>query len=178
MKMLVIAATMFSLIGFLLSSGALAQSEMTPGRGNEPSITRPSETTPVMPPKASIGAAKDSKELYASMLTGTNVQIPQGESIGKITEQVITPKGAKIETAVISMGGMLGIGSKSVAVPWEKVTPQSDGRSLVVAMGKEELENAPEWKKPEEARELPTQPLATMPGTPRPGAPGPGATGR
>ena len=186
MKMFVIAATLFSLIGFLLSSGAFAQTETTPGRSSEPSVTRPSETTPMTPPggpagrepKAPMGAAKDAKELYASSLIGTNVQTPQGESIGKIKELVIAPKDARIETAVISMGGMLGIGSRSVAVPWDKVKPQDDGRGLVVAMGKEELENAPEWKKPEEARPIPTQPPATAPGGPQPGPPGPGATGR
>jgi len=61
------------------------------------------------------------------------------------------------------MGGLLGIGAKSVAIPWQQVTPQSDGKAVVVAMGKEELQSAPEWKKPVEETIPPGREPATAP---------------
>jgi sporulation protein YlmC with PRC-barrel domain len=88
-------------------------------------------------------------EVYASKLIGTNVKNAQGENLGKIDELVIDPKDARIKAAVIAVGGVLGIGAKTVAVPWNKVTMGSgpDRDVVVVAMEKEELEQAPNWQK-------------------------------
>jgi sporulation protein YlmC with PRC-barrel domain len=90
-------------------------------------------------------------EVYASKIIGASVKNAQGESLGKIDELVIDPHDAKIKAAVVSVGGVLGIGAKSVAIPWDKVTMGSgtDRDTVVVAMGKEELEQAPGWQKTE-----------------------------
>jgi len=90
-------------------------------------------------------------EVYASKIIGASVKNTQGESLGKIDELVIDPHDARIKAAVVSVGGVLGIGAKSVAVPWDKVTMGSgtDRDVVVVAMGKDELETAPGWQKTE-----------------------------
>jgi sporulation protein YlmC with PRC-barrel domain len=90
-------------------------------------------------------------EMYASKLIGASVKNAQGENLGKIDELVIDPQDARIKAAVVSVGGVLGIGAKSVAIPWNKMTMGSgaDRDTLVVAMGKEELEQAPSWQKTE-----------------------------
>ena len=56
-------------------------------------------------------------EMYASNLIGASVKNSQGESVGKIDELVIDPQEARIKAAVVSVGGLMGIGAKSVAVP-------------------------------------------------------------
>ncbi len=86
-------------------------------------------------------------EVLASNIIGANVKNAQGESLGKIDELVIDPKDARIKAAIVSVGGVLGIGAKSVAIPWNKVTMGSDRDTVVVAMGREELEQAPGWQK-------------------------------
>jgi sporulation protein YlmC with PRC-barrel domain len=90
-------------------------------------------------------------EVYASKIIGASVKNSQGENLGKIDELVIDPHDARIKAAVVAVGGVLGIGAKTVAIPWEKVTMGSgtDGDTVVVAMGKEELEKAPGWQKSE-----------------------------
>jgi sporulation protein YlmC with PRC-barrel domain len=90
-------------------------------------------------------------EMYASNLIGASVKNSQGESVGKIDELVIDPQEARIKAAVVSVGGLMGIGAKSVAVPWNKIMvgSGSDRDTVVVAMGKEELEQAPNWQKAE-----------------------------
>jgi sporulation protein YlmC with PRC-barrel domain len=90
-------------------------------------------------------------EVYASKLIGASVKNAQGESLGKIDELVIDPQDARIKATVLSVGGLLGIGAKSVAVPWNKVMmgTGSDRDTIVVAMGKEELEQAPSWQRSE-----------------------------
>ncbi len=106
------------------------------------------------------------KELYAATLLGTDVKNPAGETVGKIKELVIDPKDARITTAVVSMGSFLGMGGKAVAVPWNDVKLSSDGKTVVVAMAKEQLESAPSWKQPEEETRAPMQRPTTLPGAP------------
>ena len=143
MKKLVAAVTVLFVFGVLLTVGALAQS--TPGTGTtrEPTMTRPAMPAPITP--SSIN------EVYASKIIGASVKNTQGENLGKIDELVIDPHDARIKTAVVSVGGVLGIGAKSVAVPWDKVTMGSgtDRDTVVVAMGRDELEQAPGWQKTE-----------------------------
>jgi len=143
MKKLIATATMLSVFGFLLTVGALAQPAPGPGTTRDPTITRPPASAPTTPGMMN--------EVYASKIIGASVKNAQGESLGKIDELVIDPHDAKIKAAVVSVGGVLGIGAKSVAIPWDKVTMGSgtDRDTVVVAMGKEELEQAPGWQKTE-----------------------------
>jgi sporulation protein YlmC with PRC-barrel domain len=177
MRKLIIVATVLTLAGFLVIPGASAQTETSPGTGREPSVDRPSGMTPSTPsgekpsPKSST-TLSTSKELYTSDLIGATVKNPEGESLGSIQELVLDPKEAKIKNAVVSMGGLLGIGGRLVAIPWQEVTPQSDGKAVVVAMGKEELQSAPEWKKPAEETQGPGREPATSPMAPRQGSVG------
>jgi sporulation protein YlmC with PRC-barrel domain len=147
MKKLVATATLLSVLGFMLTIGALAQPAPGPGTGREPTVTTPREPAPA--PTSSLPTMTN--EVYASRLIGASVKNAQGESMGKIDELVIDPKDARIKAAVVSVGGVLGIGAKSVAIPWNKVTMGSgaDRDDIVVAMGKEELEQAPTWQKSE-----------------------------
>jgi sporulation protein YlmC with PRC-barrel domain len=143
MKKLVAVGTMLFVFGFLLTVEVLAQPAPGTGTTREPTMTRPSTTAPVMPGSMN--------EVYASKIIGASVKNSQGENLGKIDELVIDPHDARIKAAVVAVGGVLGIGAKTVAIPWEKVTMGSgtDGDTVVVAMGKEELEKAPGWQKSE-----------------------------
>jgi sporulation protein YlmC with PRC-barrel domain len=143
MKKLVAAATMLSVLGFLLTVGALAQPAPGPGTTQDPTVTRPGTSRAVTP--------STSSDVYASKLIGASVKNAQGESLGKIDELVIDPHDAKIKAAVVSVGGVLGLGAKLVAIPWDKMSmgTGADRDTVVVAMGKEELERAPGWQKSE-----------------------------
>jgi sporulation protein YlmC with PRC-barrel domain len=147
MKKLVTAATLLAVFGFVLTVGAWAQSAPGPGTTQAPTVTRPAEPSPTV----RSGMPTMTGEMYASSLIGATVKNSQGESVGKIDELVIDPQEARIKAAVVSVGGLLGIGAKSVAVPWNKVMmgSGSDRDTIVVAMGKEELEQAPNWQKSE-----------------------------
>jgi sporulation protein YlmC with PRC-barrel domain len=141
MKKLVTVVSVVTVLGFLLMVGAVAQTAPGPGTTREPTITRPA--TPGSPTMSSMN------EVYASRLIGANVKNAQGENLGKIDELVIDPKDARIKAAILSVGGVLGLGAKSVAIPWEKVSmgTGTDEDTLVVAMAREELEKAPGWQK-------------------------------
>jgi sporulation protein YlmC with PRC-barrel domain len=143
MKKLVAAATMLSVLGFLLTVGALAQPAPGAGTTQDPTVTGPGTSRVVTPSTIS--------EVYASKLIGASVKNAQGESLGKIEELVIDPHDAKIKAAIVSVGGVLGLGAKSVAIPWDKMSmgTGADRDTVVVAMGKEDFERAPGWQKSE-----------------------------
>jgi sporulation protein YlmC with PRC-barrel domain len=143
MKKLVVAVSLVSVFGFLLTVDALAQPAPGPGTTREPTITRPA-TPGVMTPSTI-------NEVYASRLIGASVKSAEGESLGKIDELVIDPHDARIKAAVVSVGGILGLGAKSVAIPWDRMTmgTGADRDTIIVAMGKDELERAPGWQKSE-----------------------------
>jgi sporulation protein YlmC with PRC-barrel domain len=143
MKKLIAAATLATMFGFLLAVGVVAQQAPGPGTTREPAVTRP--------PAPGVTEPSKTNEMYASKLIGASVKNPQGESLGKIDELVIDPHDARIKAAVISVGGILGIGAKSVAVPWDKMTIGSgdDRDTIIVAMARDELEKAPGWQQSE-----------------------------
>jgi sporulation protein YlmC with PRC-barrel domain len=120
----IVSAIMLS--SLLIIPAAFAQQRGTsPGGDTQPpDMTSPSTTpmTPMTPKeKADSGTkttVKTSQPLYANSLIGASVKNQKGENLGKIDELVIDPQQAQITTAIIAMGGVLGIGAKTVAVPW------------------------------------------------------------
>jgi hypothetical protein len=91
-------------------------------------------------------AAIERDALTAEMLTGANVRDASDASIAEVSDLVLTPEG-QVTHVVLDVGGFLGIGAKSVALPMEELTvAQRDGSvSLWVSMTREELEAMPEY---------------------------------
>lgn len=80
-------------------------------------------------------------------LIGLSVFSPQGETVGKISQLVIDQE-HRVSAVVLSVGGFLGLGTKSVAVPVQAVQFDTKGGKhlAVVNLTNEELANAPEFK--------------------------------
>lgn len=76
----------------------------------------------------------------------------QGEDIGNITGVLIDESG-EVAGVLVNLGGIAGIGDRSVALPWDavEIRPDEDagaaGERYVVEtqMSRQELENAPEF---------------------------------
>lgn len=85
--------------------------------------------------------------LSASTLTGDKVVNRSGEDLGKIEDLVITLDTGRVAYAVLSFGGILGMGTKLFAVPWSSLTVDSDNKQVVIPADKDKLENAPGFDK-------------------------------
>ena len=85
--------------------------------------------------------------LAASTIAGDTVKNAAGEDLGKLDELMVDIPSGKIAYAVLSFGGVLGIGNKLFAVPWNALTVDEDEKCLILNADKKTLENAPGFDK-------------------------------
>jgi len=85
--------------------------------------------------------------LAASTLTGDSVRNSAGEDLGKIDEIMIDIPSGKIAYAVLSFGGILGMGNKLFAVPWSALKVDEDEKCFILDLNKKTLESAPGFDK-------------------------------
>ena len=85
--------------------------------------------------------------LSASTLVGDDVVNLQGEKIGKLEEIMLDINEGRIGYAVVSFGGVLGLGNKLFAVPWASLTVDTDKKQLVMDADVERLKKAPGFDK-------------------------------
>jgi len=81
-----------------------------------------------------------------SKLKGTNVVNDQNEKIGTLDDVIIGRDGSAL-FAVLQVGGFLGLGGRLVAVPFQSLNLEDDGRKIVLpGATKDELKKLPEFK--------------------------------
>jgi hypothetical protein len=65
-------------------------------------------------------------------LLGCAVRNPAGDSLGSICELMLDPASGCIVYAVLSYGGVVGVGEKLLAVPWAAFNFDEADRALVL----------------------------------------------
>jgi sporulation protein YlmC with PRC-barrel domain len=85
--------------------------------------------------------------LSAETLSGDAVVNRAGENLGKIEDFMLDVESGRIRYAVLSFGGVLGIGNKLFAVPPEALTVDTTKQRLVLDVDRERLEKAPGFDK-------------------------------
>lgn len=78
----------------------------------------------------------------SSKLIGMEVKNRQDEQLGKISELYLDPDRSRVVYACMSHGGILGIGDKHFAVPWQSFETNKQD-VLVLDIPRSQLENAP-----------------------------------
>jgi len=87
------------------------------------------------------------RALSASSLNGTNVVNPMGENLGHVEDLMIDLNTGRILYTVLSFGGILGIGNKLFAVPFEAFGIDQDNEDFILDVDQERLKNAPGFDK-------------------------------
>jgi sporulation protein YlmC with PRC-barrel domain len=114
----------------------------------------PADTGNVAAPTAPMTTAQDqfigdqaTGEVLASNIIGATVYGPDGKDVGDVSDILVSQEG-QVSGVVIGVGGFLGIGEKSIAVPFNAVMKTADENGklkLSVNLTKDQLESAPDF---------------------------------
>src|ERR1700740_3442847 len=158
--------------GFLIASlPALAQTGQAPSTGSP---------TAQLTQQQAVITNQDESQVRVYRLIGSKVVGADGQEIGKV-DDLLLDRDQKLAGVIVSVGGFLGVGSKSVALPADRVDisqAYGDQRVVKIDATKEELAAAPAFRTREamkaEADEQAARAksMQTMPpGSAAPGAP-------
>ena len=84
----------------------------------------------------------------ASKAIGSDVEDKTGKNLGDVEEIIVDDPSGRVVYAVLSFGGVMGMGDKLFALPWQSLTrsPKDDDK-LVLDVPKEKLSAAPGFDK-------------------------------
>ncbi len=85
--------------------------------------------------------------LSATTIIGDKVINPQGEHLGEIKELMIDLDLGRVAYAVLSFGGVMGMGEKLFAIPFQALQLRPDRHEFVLNVDKEKLKKAPGFDK-------------------------------
>lgn len=94
-------------------------------------------------PNLAVATVKLENGTRASRIIGASVYLDSNEKIGTVDDLVMTA-GNKVTVAVVSMGGVLGVGSKLVALPFEQLKVEAD-KVVLPGMTKDALGAMPSF---------------------------------
>lgn len=86
-----------------------------------------------------------SSVISSDRVNGTDVYNPAGEKLGSIDSLMIDKLSGKVRYAVMEFGGFLGMGTDRYPLPWDSMKYDTSMDGYVVAVAKEQLENAPKY---------------------------------
>jgi sporulation protein YlmC with PRC-barrel domain len=126
----------FTALAAVVSSPALAQRA---GAASAPSGVVATTNNPNL----AVATVKLENGTRASKIIGVAVVLDSGEKVGSIDDLVMT-EGDKVTVAVVTMGGVLGVGGKLVAIPYSQLKLDAD-RVLIPGLTKDALTAMPSF---------------------------------
>jgi sporulation protein YlmC with PRC-barrel domain len=93
------------------------------------------------------GAGPGPALMGADTLMGNDVYNKEGEDLGDVKEFMVDMASGTIAYAVLSYGGLLGMGDKLFAVPWTALTLDTANKRFTLGVKKDALKDAPGFDK-------------------------------
>jgi len=88
--------------------------------------------------------------IASNKVEGTAVYNRNGEKLGSIYNFMVDKESGQVEYAVLSFGGLFGMGSDYYPLPWDVLSYDTDQGGYVVDLDKEVLEKAPHYRSDDE----------------------------
>lgn len=85
--------------------------------------------------------------LSATSIIGNEVVGMGREVLGEVEDLMINVSSSRVEYAVVSFGGFLGLGEKLFAVPLAALTVDTAEKCFVLPVDEEKLKNAPGFER-------------------------------
>ena len=91
-------------------------------------------------------ARDETHDLISSdKVEGTAVYNRQGEKLGTVTSFMVGKRNGRVQYAVLSFGGLFGMGEKFYPLPWDTLTYDTDKGGYMVDIDKDRIEGAPSY---------------------------------
>ena len=90
--------------------------------------------------------------ISSDRVEGKKVFATDGEHIGEVSKLVIGKVSGRVEYAVMSFGGFLGIGEKYHPLPWDALDYNTERGGYVVNVDKSKLSDAPSFDQADDNR--------------------------
>ncbi len=87
----------------------------------------------------------ENQYVYSDKIEGGDIKNGRGQNLGTISNLVVDINRGETPYAVVSFGGVLGVGRDSVAVPMDAFSWNSTEKHFVLETTKERLEKAPDF---------------------------------
>jgi sporulation protein YlmC with PRC-barrel domain len=91
----------------------------------------------------------DNPLISASRVQGTAVYDTGGGRLGHVEDVMLHKVSGQVAYAVLSFGGVLGVGEKFTPLPWSVLTYDTGRGGYLVPMSKDRLEGAPHYDRAE-----------------------------
>jgi sporulation protein YlmC with PRC-barrel domain len=146
---------MLAVLSLMLVSGVFAQQPA-------PSEQSKSAGQSSQSPSSALGLKPDTLTavqgvlLSTETLLGSDVKNPQGQDVGDLKQLMLDPHTGRVMYAVVAIGGFLGMGEKTIIVPWNALEVARDGKSLVLNVAPQMLQQTPAYEKGKEPMYAPT----------------------
>jgi hypothetical protein len=88
--------------------------------------------------------------IASNKVEGTAVYNRAGEKLGTVSHFMVGKRSGRVEYAVLSFGGLFGMGERHHPLPWDVLTYDTDRGGYVVDLDKERLEGAPSYERDQE----------------------------
>jgi sporulation protein YlmC with PRC-barrel domain len=88
--------------------------------------------------------------IASDKVEGTAVFNRAGEKLGSIHNFMVDKKSGKVEYAVLSFGGVLGMGTDYYPLPWESLTYDTAQGGYLVDIDKDLLKSGPHYRASDE----------------------------
>lgn len=95
--------------------------------------------------KNEIEFSETSSLIASDKVEGTVVYNIEGEKLGKIHNFMVNKHSGQVEYAVMSFGGLFGMGEEHFPLPWKKLKYVVAREGYVVDIDKDTLEKAPKY---------------------------------
>lgn len=88
--------------------------------------------------------------IASDRVEGTAVLNRDGEKLGRIERFMVDKKSGQAEFAIMSFGGLFGMGQEHYPLPWDVLDYDPDQSGYVVDLDQEKLKSGPSFKAGEE----------------------------
>jgi len=95
---------------------------------------------------ASLERDETTNLISSAKVEGTAVYATDGEKLGHIDHLMMGKRSGRVEYAVMSFGGFLGVGDRFHPLPWDALHYDTDRGGYVVQFDKSQLAEAPSYE--------------------------------